>query len=439
MSRWRKFVRGLARGVFRWLRRATYALLVLALVFALLVWLGVVDRWARAAIVARVGQMTGGTVELARFHFDWWNLRAVMEEFVIRGREPEGTQPFFRADRLVVDIRVDSLFRRRISLDEVLLERPRIHVRFDEAGRSNVPQPPVQSSKPGTPFRQRIFDLVIREVRIENGEILYNNVPVPLVAEGGEFRFAFDYHAGESGGSYYTGDFSWQQMALAARRYLPFSSDVAARFTLTREKFTLDEFRWSLPDSELTARASLASFTEPAWDFRYDGRLSLGELREILRKPRSPLGRVNFSGEGRWAGGELDLNGSFDATGLSMAYDWYTATGMSARSSYHATRIASTCPISRPAPSAAPSPGRWKCNSGPRFRATTRMQGWIWLPARGRGPPQRSDRTLHWDGTVDLEAVTTWEQDFKNVDSRGAMRWSPRWPRAKAISRFCKD
>jgi translocation and assembly module TamB len=427
MSRWRQFVRGLGRWLFRWLRRTAYALVALALVFALLVWLGVIDRWARAAIVSRVEQMTGGAVELAGFHFDWWDLRAELDGFVLRGREPEGTEPFFRADRLVVDIRVDSLLRRKISLDEVRLERPQVHVRFDEAGRSNVPQPPVQPASPGTPLRQRIFDLAIREVRIENGEMLFNNVRLPLVAEGGEFRFAFDYHADGSGGSYYTGDFAWQQMALAARRYLPFSSNLAARFTLTRENFTLDEFRWSLPDSELTASASLSSFATPAWDFRYQGRLSLGELREILRKPRSPLGRVNFSGVGRWAGGELDLNGSFDATGISMAYDWYTATGMSARSTYHASRHRLDLPDFQARALGGSLAGPVQVElQGMRFRASTRMQGMdlasLLAAADHRGVPTA---TLHWDGTVDLQAITTWELDFKNVDSRGTMLWSP--------------
>lgn len=291
-------LRGIFGWMWRWTRRLAYLVLTLVLLFAVLAWLGVMDRWARSAIVTRVERMTGGQVELESFRFSWWSLRAEMQGFVVRGREPEGTPPLFRADRLMVDLRVDSLLGRRVSLDEILLVGPQIHIRFDDAGQSNVPQPPTPAATPGKPLRERIFDLVIRKVRIENGEILYNNTRTPLVAEGGEFRFAFDHHAEAGGRRYYTGDFAWREVVIAARRYLPFTADVAARFTLARENFTLDEFRFTTPGIELTASAALASFTEPAWDFRYDGRLALDSLRTILRKPRSPTGNVRFHGQG---------------------------------------------------------------------------------------------------------------------------------------------
>ena len=32
---------------------------------------------------------------------------------------------------------------------------------------------------------------------------------------------------------------------------------------------------------------------------------------------------------------------------------------------------------------------------------------------------------LHWDGTVDVQGLTTWKADFKNVDSHGISLWAP--------------
>src|SRR4029077_16425089 len=33
---------------------------------------------------------------------------------------------------------------------------------------------------------------------------------------------------------------------------------------------------------------------------------------------------------------------------------------------------------------------------------------------------------LHWGGVADVQAVTTWTADFKNLDSRGISLWAPR-------------
>lgn len=420
-------LRRVFRRSWRWSKRFTVAFAALALLFAILVWLGVIDRWARSAIITRVERMTGGKVELDSFHFSWWSLRAEMNNFTVRGREPEGTPPLFRTDRLIVDVRVDSLFRRKVSLDEVRLERPQIHIRHDESGRSNVPEPPTQPAAPGKPLRERIFDLVIRQVRIENGEILYNHTRLPLVAEGGEFRFAFDHHAEADGRRYYTGDFAWQQMAVAARRYMPFTSDVAARFTLSREDFTLNEFRFSTQGIEFTASAALASFTEPAWDFRYDGRLALDSLRVILRKPRSPTGNVRFHGEGRWAKGNLDIRGGYEASGVAMEYDWFTSDGLWSKSSYRGNQSRLEFPDFEARALGGRVTGRIDLEfAGQKFRATTRIVGMnLAAMLEAADHPGVPSGALHWDGSVDADSVTTWVQDFKSVDSRGRMLWSP--------------
>ncbi len=415
------------RKLLRWAKRLALAFLALALLFAALAWLGVMDRWARGAIITRVERMTGGTVELDSFRFYWWSLRAEMTGFVVRGREPAGTPPLFRADRFTVDVRVDSLIRRKISLDEVLLEHPQIHIRFDESGRSNVPEPPARLATPGKPLRERIFDLVIRQVRIENGELIYNNTRLPLVAEGGEFRFAFDHHAEADGRRFYTGDFTWQQMALAARRYMPFTSDVALRFTLSRDNFTLDEFRWITQGIELTASAALSSFTDPAWDFRYDGRLRLDDLRAILRKPRSPAGQVHFHGEGRWVKGDLDLHGGYQASAIAMEYDWFTASGLWSKASYRGTQHRLEFPDFEARALGGRITGRVDLEfAGLKFRAATRIQGMnLAALLEATDHPGVPSNALHWDGVVDADFVTTWVQDFKSVDSRGRTLWSP--------------
>ena len=128
-------------------------------------WSGWADNYVRRAVVGQVVRMTGGAVELRQFHFNPWRLLVTLEDLTIHGREPSGTPPFFHADRLAVQLRIDSLLQRKISLGDVEVVHPAVHVRIEQDGSSNVPAP--KPGAPGKPLRQRIFDVVVRRLRLE--------------------------------------------------------------------------------------------------------------------------------------------------------------------------------------------------------------------------------------------------------------------------------
>jgi translocation and assembly module TamB len=63
---------------------------------------------------------------------------------------------------------------------------------------------------------------------------------------------------------------------------------------------------------------------------------------------------------------------------------------------------------------------------GLKWRAETKAQG-LDLAAvlHAVDHPGFPVDTLHWGGLAELDAVTTWAEDFHDVESRGVMRWSP--------------
>ena len=306
----------------RWLRRAACFLLVSLAVIFLLIESGLAERWMRRAVIAQIEKMTGGSVELAQFHFHFWSLRAELDNLTVHGREPAGTPPFFHADYVLVDIRVVSFFGRRIALDDLRLDHPAVHVRFEKDGRNNVPEPksPSASNKPA---REQIFDLAIKRLRWNDGVLYWNDVRVPLAAEGEAFRFALDFDASAPGRESYRGEMSWQKVKMAARRYLPFDSDVAAKFTLGRDRFALEQFSWKLPASELDVSAELPSFARNDWTFRYSAKLGFDDIRVLTRKPNTPEGKAEFGGAGEYRGGKLTARGSLVAREVELPYDWF--------------------------------------------------------------------------------------------------------------------
>jgi translocation and assembly module TamB len=396
------------------------------LLLAMVSWSGLGERWAQRALVRQIERMTGGRVELKQFRFRLSDLRAELTDFTLHGREAEGMKPFFHADALVVDVRVDSLLGRKISLDEVRLVRPQVHVRFDADGRSNVPQPATKRP-PGRPWRERLFTVVARRVRLEQGELLYNDVRVPLVAEGGRLDFSLAFHAPASGPDRYEGEFAWQNMVLVARRYLPFSSSVRLKFTLGRDDFELTDFRWNLPQSELRAGARLRSFLKPAWEFRFGGALDLLDLKQILRKPNSPAGRVDFDGRGSWAQGELALSGTYQARQIAMPYQWFHAAGIESRGSFRVARRRLEIPDFEARLLGGRVRGRVEMQfEGVKFRVTSRAEGLsVARVLAAVANPSFPLETLHWNGIMEVDSVTTWDHDFKNVATRGLSLWKP--------------
>jgi len=420
------------------------ALAVVAVVLALAVavWTGLADRWMRGAMIGQLEKLTGGRVELDRFRLYPLSLRAELAGLTIHGLEPENTPPLFHADSMLVALRVDSFFRRKISLNEVRIDRPIVHVRVEADGKSNVPGPKAAAkakaagSKPsGQPLRERIFDVVIRRLRLNDGYVLYNDVRVPLVVEGDRFNFALDYNVPAVGKEFYLGQLSWQQMVLAARRYLPFASDVSLKFTLERSAFTVEQLHWKLPRSEFDVQASVTNFAVPQWGFRFRGRLNLDDFREITRKPNTPGGGVDFSGEGHYAAKQLNIRGSYVAHDVVMRYPWFHSAGMGSRGSYRADLRTLEVPDFEAKAVGGSVQGRVDLAfHGMKFRTDTRARGMSLAALLAAvNNPSFPVATLHWNASVDTDSVTTWIADFKHVESRGVSLWSPTEPRAGEI------
>jgi translocation and assembly module TamB len=403
------------------------ALLIVALPVAVMLILssGAADNDIRRAIVEQIQKATSGTAELGAFHFNPWRLQLTLSEFTVHGHEPAGTPPFFHADRLVVGLRIDSLWGRKFSVGDVELSHPVLHVRVEPDGSINVPI--TRRAPQAKPLRQRIFEVVVRRLRLEDGELLFNDVRVPLVAEGGRFDLSVDY-AELDAKPMYLGQFRWQQMELVARRYLPFNSDLSVRFALEPNAFSVTQLLWQSPHTNIDAQLSNTNLTQANWAFRYRGHFDFEDLRTILRKPSSPAGHVDFSGDGHFSDGKLALTGKYAAADIDMPYDWFHSSGISSRGSYRADRVALDVPDFSAQALGGAIDGQVRLDfRGLRFRVNAHAHDMdLATLLAAVNNDNLPIAPLHWGGIAEVQAVTTWTADFKNLDSRGISLWVPR-------------
>jgi translocation and assembly module TamB len=401
--------------------------LVAALAIVYAIASGFADRWARRTIVDQLERTTGARVELGNFHIGWRLLTARFDGLTLHGREAAGSPPLFHADLLQFDIHVDSFWGRKISLGEVQMSHFSAHVQVEKDGSTNIPGPKVAARKTGTPDVRSLFDLKVAQLRLEDGSILWNDKRIPIQARGGNFEFTMNY-ASESDKPVYLGQLSWQTFEIAALQDLPFISNLNARFTLRQNSFSLTQLQWKTGASELDAQANLANFAQPdLWTFRYRGQLRLEDLWTILRKRNVPGGHVEFAGDARYSGGQMNFTGRYMADRVTIKYQWFHPGNVSLHGSYRADNQSMDFPDLEALVLGGNVSSHLRVNLAKLdFRAETKIRGMdLHQAIAGEDNPSLPINPLHWGSRMDVDATTTWVADFKHVDSRGLSVWTP--------------
>lgn len=402
---------------------ALIALVVLAVFYA--IGTGLADRWARQTIVEDLTKSTGARVELGNFHFRWRSLTARFDGLTLHGREPAGTPPLFHADVLQFDVHIESFWDRKISLGSVVMNHFSTHVRVEKDGSTNLPGPAIPKAGGERPA-QRLLDLKIAQLRLENGEIVWNDARVPLEAKGAKFQLLMDY-ASENGRPVYLGQVGWQDFYVAALKDVPFSSDLAAHFTVRPDSFSVTQLHWKAGVGEVDAQANLASFARPDWTFKYHAQSRLKNLWTIVRRRGAPGGDVEVTGEGTYASEKLTASGRYMADRITMKDQWFHPGDISAHGSYHADKSGVDSPDFEAQVLGGSVVGHVRM-SLPKlnFRAETKVRGLDLRQAlAAEDNPNLPIIPLHWGSRMDIDATTTWIADFKHVDSRGSSVWTP--------------
>ena len=179
--------------IFRFSLVALLALATLLAAGVLVVRSRAFHRYVLATIIEHAQQATGGRVEIGDFAFRFWGLRADLYRIVLHGTEADPQAPLFRADRLGVGLNLVSVWRRKIDVQEIVIDHPVVRLWVDEQGHTNLPQTPT----PAEPVN--VFDLAIGHFVLNNGEIYYNDRQTPLAAEVHDLQTQVSFDPSKTG------------------------------------------------------------------------------------------------------------------------------------------------------------------------------------------------------------------------------------------------
>lgn len=418
-SRWRKIL---------WLEHliwvlSTWTVLLIALA-VIAVGSGLANPLLRRLLVHRIEALTGARVEIRTVSMGWFTLNATVNGLVIHGKEPADTEPLLTVEQARVGLRIDSFWGRKVALNELTLEQPRVHIRVERNGANNFPTLKKKAAASKGPSLEKLIDLRVHRVDIKNGWFLYNNVKSLVALEGGDLALRLDL-GGTAQQPLYVGALDWNSIELARRRDVPLPANVSAKFSLGSEGLSIEQAVVDVGRSHVDFQAETKNPAEPRWTYRYRAWLDLLDIREAFRTPEVPLGRVDLRGEGNVENAAILGTGSFAADNITLSFLDFHSANLSSRSSYKLEPKGVVLPDFAAYAFGGSVKGRvTMAYEGLRFRADTRLQN-VRLaevtPALDHaGFPIDS---LHWDTVISGDTVETWHDAFLDFAVSGKMHW----------------
>jgi translocation and assembly module TamB len=418
-SRWRKIL---------WLEHVIWVLstwLVLLIALSVIaIGSGLANPVIRRILVRRIEALTGARAEIRTVSVGWFSLNATVNGLVIHGREPGDTEPLASVEQARIGLRIDSFWGRRVGLNDLVLEQPRVHIRVEKNGTNNLPALRGEKSNPAEPLQRKLIDLRIHHLEIKNGWLLYNNSKSLLAVEGGDLGLRIDL-GGTAEKPLYVGNLDWQAIEFARRREVPVPANLSAKFSLGTEGLSIDQAVVDAGRSHVDLQAAAANLAEPKWTYKYRAWLDLLDIRETFRTPEVPLGRIDLRGEGTVANGDILGKGSFAGDNIALSFEDFHSANLTTRSSYVLEPKGVVLPDFAAYALGGSVKGRINMTyEGLRFKAQTRLEN-VRLSAVTPAVDHAGfpiDK-LHWDSVISADTVESWHDAFADFEISAKMLW----------------
>ncbi len=230
-------------------------------------------------------------VQLQNFALHWSNLGLDLYGLTVYGVGPGANAPLLQVDHVSLGVRVISVLHRQWDLDNVTVDHPVVNFIVNQTGENNLPKPQASGNS-----NTDIFDLAIRHILLDRGEVYYNDRKSALYANLRDLQFQSKYDAG--GGGRYFGNLSYQDGNLQYGSYEPIQHDLSAQFDIQRDQATLSNVVLKSGQSQVLLYALLNNYSNPRVHARYTVVLDTAQFRQILKNPSLPTGIVLVNGTG---------------------------------------------------------------------------------------------------------------------------------------------
>ncbi len=241
----------------------------------------------------KASEVLGSQVQMRDFAFHWSGLSPTLDLYgvVIHGAAPYGDPPLLQADKMHFGVTITSLLHKAWYVSDVRIEHPVARIFADRNGQTNLPAP--NSGKKSSSSQTSVFDLGIRHLLLDRGEIYYNNRKSDLSADVHDVSLQSGFALLTKT---YSGTLSYRDGHLQLQNANPISHNFDARFVATPDEFKLESANLKTANSRLSLVATLHDYAQPQVHVTYDASIDGGEFRRALRNASVPEGILLSSG-----------------------------------------------------------------------------------------------------------------------------------------------
>ena len=288
----------------------------------------------RQRVIAELQQMTGGRVELESFTWNLSTLHFEARNVTIHGREATGEVPYAHADRIGVDVKIVSFFTRKISLENVAIDRFVLHLMIYPDGSTN--QPPPQPSTPSEESStQNLFDLAIKQIAVRQGTLMLDQEKIPFDLDGKNISAGMNYVPSQKA---YDGNLDFTPLTIAYRNTPPMQAEMHAGFTLRSGETEIKSLKLAAGGSKVEASGTLRNYNNPELALQYQASLDLAQVGNTVKWKPLRSGRADLQGKGSYQNSRFSSQGNVSAHGLEWRDTTVHVSSIDATSLYSITQ-----------------------------------------------------------------------------------------------------
>ena len=255
------------------------------------------EDWVRRKLIAAIEDATGGRVEMASFHWNLSQLAFGADGLTIHGLEPPRESPYAHVDRALVRLRIISFLQRQVSLEQLDLYAPVIHIIVNQDGSTNAPEPKVRPANPKSPVQQ-LFDLAIARADVHDGMLLLNQHKLALDFSVNDVATAMTY---DRSAQRFDGSVRVGKMDAKYQDLRDIAAQADLQFSLWHNQAEIKALKLTSEQSWLQVTGKVTDFEQPQIELTYSSNLTVAQLGAVTRVYQLRGGTLALDGSGAYS------------------------------------------------------------------------------------------------------------------------------------------
>lgn len=269
----------------------------------------------RARIESDIARATGGRVEIGSFSFNWHDLTAEAQPFIVHGTEPASAPPLFRAAKVKVGLKIVSAVEKKVDIALLTVDAPHVYITIGPDGSSNFPRPKIPRQNQNV--IDDLLDLRVQHIELHHGVAAYNSWRVPLDAVGEHLQMSLSYEA--SGRRYLCAISSALLRVASPKLRTPAAFAVDSQVEISKNNIHVLRMNLASGGMNIQSNGAITNLFSPNADFNVTAALPMRDVNQLIQTPLEARGDLWLQGRVTAGGASTDrFIGKL--TGRSLGY-----------------------------------------------------------------------------------------------------------------------